>query len=150
MIFDLLVRYLHFVALILLLAAVLGQHLLLRRSVRRARIARAQRLDIVYAVMVGGVLATGFAQWFWVGKPADFYSSNPVMHAKVTLFLLVGVISIYPSVFLGRNQKGDPGDQVSVPAGVIWSVRIELLLLFLMPLLASMMARGIGIPLVSE
>jgi len=150
MIVDLLVRYLHFVSLIVLMAAVIGQHAVLAKVVTRDQIVRAQRFDIVYAVMVVLVLATGFAQWFWVGKPADFYSANPVMHTKVTLFLLVGIISIYPSVFLGKNRKGDPGDQVSVPKGVIWSIRIELLLLFLMPLLASMMARGIGIPVVSE
>lgn len=150
MIVDILVRYLHFISLILLMAAVLGQHLLLRKEMTRAEIARVQRLDILYAIMVFGVLGTGFAQWFWVGKPADFYSSNPIFHVKVTLFLIVGVVSAYPSVFFGKNKKGDPGEVVKVPPLLIWSVRIELLLLFLMPLLASLMARGIGIPLVDE
>lgn len=150
MIADVLIRYLHFVSLILLMAAVLGQHLLLRREMKRSEIAKVQRLDILYAVMAVIVLATGFAQWFWVGKPADFYSSNPIFHAKVTLFLVVGVISAYPSVFLGKNRKGDPDGSVRVPKLLIWSVRVELLLLFLMPLLANLMARGIGIPVVSE
>ncbi|MDA8909071.1 MAG: DUF2214 family protein [Verrucomicrobiales bacterium] len=150
MIADILIRYLHFISLILLMAAVLGQHLLLKKTMKRSEVALVQRLDIVYAVMVVLVLATGFAQWFWVGKPADFYSGNPVFHVKVTLFLIVGVVSAYPSVFLGKNKKGDPGESVEVPKLVIWSVRIELLLLFLMPLLANLMARGIGIPLASE
>lgn len=150
MIVDLLVRYFHFISLILLIAAVLGQHLILRKDVTRGQVALAQRLDIVYAVMVVIVLLTGFAQWFLVGKPADFYSSNPVFHAKVTLFLIVGLVSIYPSVFLGRNRKGDANELIAVPGGVIWCVRIELILLFLMPLLASIMARGMGIPAVSE
>jgi len=147
---DILIRYLHFVSLILLVAAVLGQHLLLRATMTRREIGQVQRLDIVYAVMVVVVLATGFAQWMWVGKPADFYSSNPIFHVKVTLFLIVGVVSAYPSVFLGRNKKGAPDESVAVPKSLIWSVRVELLLLFLMPLLASLMARGIGIPVVSE
>ncbi len=147
---EILIRYLHFVSLILLIAAVLGQHLLLRAKMTRREIATVQRLDILYAIMVVIVLATGFAQWFWVGKPADVYSSNPVFHVKVTLFLIVGVVSAYPSVFLGKNKKGDPDELVAVPKLLIWSVRIELLLLFVMPLLASLMARGIGIPLVNE
>ncbi|MEM7602866.1 MAG: DUF2214 family protein, partial [Verrucomicrobiota bacterium] len=96
MIADVLIRYLHFISLILLMAGVLGQHLLLRRSMTRSEIANVQRLDILYAVMVVVVLVTGFAQWFWVGKPADFYSSNPVFHLKVTLFLVVGIVSAYP------------------------------------------------------
>ncbi|MDF1658621.1 MAG: DUF2214 family protein [Verrucomicrobiales bacterium] len=150
MIADIIIRYLHFVSLILLIAAVLGQHLLIRSTMTRREVARVQKLDIVYAIMVVLVLGTGFAQWFWVGKPADFYSSNPIFHVKVTLFLIVGVVSAYPSVFLGKNKKGDPDESVAVPNLLIWSVRVELLLLFLMPLLANLMARGIGIPLVSE
>lgn len=150
MITDILVRYLHFVSLILLLAAVLGQHLLLRKQMTRGEIARVQRLDILYAVTVIIVLLTGFAQWLWIGKPAEFYSSNPVFHVKITLFLLVGIISIYPSVFLGKQKKGNPEETIAIPKGLIWCVRIELLLLFLMPLLATLIARGIGIPVVSE
>jgi putative membrane protein len=150
MITDILVRYLHFVSLILLLAAVLGQHLLLRKQMTRGEIARVQRLDILYAVTVIIVLLTGFAQWLWIGKPAQFYSSNPVFHVKITLFLLVGIISIYPSVFLGKQKKGEPEESIAVPGGLIWCVRIELLLLFAMPLLATLIARGIGIPVVSE
>lgn len=150
MITEILIRYLHFLSLILLIAAVLGQHFLLRKTMTRREVARVQRLDLVYAVMVVIVLATGFVQWFWVGKPAGFYSGNPVFHAKLTLFLLVGVVSAYPSVFFGKNKKGSPDETVAVPKLVTWSVRIELLLLFLMPLLASLMARGVGIPLVNE
>lgn len=150
MIVDIFVRYLHFISLIVLMAAVLGQHLLLKPSMKRSAIATVQRIDIVYAVMVVIVLATGFAQWFWVGKPAEFYSKNPVFHVKVTLFLIVGLVSIYPSVFLGKGKKGDPEEVIEVPIGVIMSIRAELLLLFLMPLLATLMARGIGIPTVSE
>ncbi len=147
---DILVRYVHFVSLILLMAAVLGQHLLLKRKVTRREISAVQRLDIVYAVSVVIVLLTGFAQWMWVGKPADFYSSNPIFHTKITLFLIVGIVSIYPSVFFGKNRKGDSEEVVEVPSGIIWSIRIELLLLFLMPLLASLIARGVGIPVVGE
>lgn len=150
MILDILVRYLHFLSLILLLAAVLGQHFLLRKTMTRREVARVQRLDLVYAVTVVVVLVTGLAQWFWLGKPAGFYSGNPVLHIKLSLFLLVGIISAYPSVFFGKNRKGPPDEIVAVPKLVVWSVRIELLLLFLMPLFASLMARGVGIPLVNE
>ena len=145
---DILVRYLHFVSIILVMTAVLGQHLLLSTRLSRREIARIQRIDLVYAIAVVAVLATGFAQWFWTGKPADFYSKNPILHIKVTLFLIVGVVSIYPSVVFGKGKKGDPDEVIKVSKGVIWSVRVELLLLFLMPLLATLIARGIGIPVV--
>jgi len=147
---DILVRYLHFVSIFILVAAVLGQHLILRGTITRALAGKAQKLDIAYAIAVVVVLGTGLLQWFVVGKPADFYSSNPVFHTKVLLFLLIGLVSIYPSVYLGKNRKGDPDELITIPPGIVWSVRVELVILFLMPLLATLMARGIGIPLVTE
>lgn len=142
---DILIRYLHFVSLIVLMAAVLGQHVLLRRSVTRGELARIQKIDLAYAISVIVVLATGLAQWLWVGKPSGFYTPNPVFHAKLTLFLVIGIVSIYPSVFFGKQRKGDPDEEVAVPALLVWSVRVELLLLLAMPLLGSLMARGIGL-----
>jgi len=147
---DILVRYLHFVSIFILVAAVLGQHLILRGTITRALAGKAQKLDIAYAIAVVVVLGTGLLQWFVVGKPADFYSSNPVFHTKVLLFLLIGLVSIYPSVYLGKNRKGNPDELITIPPGIVWSVRVELVILFLMPLLATLMARGIGIPLVTE
>ncbi len=94
------IRYLHFISLIALSAAVFAQAFLLRPEMTRREIAQIQRVDILYAVMVVVVLGTGFAQWFWVGKPSQFYSSNPIFHAKLTLFLIIGILSVWPSVFL--------------------------------------------------
>lgn len=143
---EILIRYLHFISLFALSAALLAQAFLLRPEMTRREIAQIQRVDILYAVMVVLVLGTGFAQWFWVGKPSQFYSSNPIFHAKLTLFLIIGLLSAWPSVFLGKQRKGDSKETVKVPKGVILSVRAEVLLLIFMPLLASLMAKGVGIP----
>ena len=146
MFLEILVRYLHFGSLFALSAAVIAQAFLLRPKMIRREIAQIQRVDLLYAVMVVLVLGTGFAQWFWVGKPSQFYSSNPIFHAKVPLFLIIGILSAWPSVFLGKQKKGEPGEAIEVPRSVILSVRAEVVLLALMPLLASLMAKGVGIP----
>jgi putative membrane protein len=145
---DILIRYFHFLGIFVIFAAVLGQHLLLRGTVTRAIIAKAQRFDIAYAVAVIIVLGTGLLQWFSGSKPAVFYSSNPVFHTKFTLFLVIGLVSIYPSVYMGKQKKGDPTELVTIPKGLVHSIRIELLLLVAMPLLAVIMAKGLGIPVV--
>lgn len=142
---EIVIRTLHFVSVLTLVAAVVVQHWGLRRVMTRTEIGRLQRMDIVYAISVVGVLATGFLQWLAVGKPADFYTANGVFHIKLALFLVVGLISIYPSIFFSRNRKGDPDTQVTMPRLIVWSVRTELILLFAMPLLATLMARGIGL-----
>lgn len=146
MITDILIRALHFISVFALVAAVAAQHWGLRRQMTRLEIARLQRIDLVYGIGALAVLATGLLQWFVVGKPSSFYSPNPILHTKITLFLLVGLISIYPSIFFGRRRKGPPDEVVAVPARLIWSVRIELILLFAIPVLATLMARGIGLP----
>ena len=142
---EIIIRTLHFVSVLTLVAAVVVQHWGMRTVMTRTEIGRLQRVDIVYAISVVGVLATGFLQWLAVGKPADFYSANGIFHLKLTLFLVVGLISIYPSMFFSRNRKGDPDTQVTIPKLIVWSVRTELILLFAMPLLATLMARGMGL-----
>ena len=148
MITDILVRYLHFLSILVVFAAVLGQHLILKGTVSRSIVARAQRFDIAYAIAVIVVLATGLLQWFAGPKPAAFYDPNPVFHTKLALFLIVGLVSIYPSVFMGKQKKGDPAELVTIPKAVVHSIRLELLLLVVMPLLAVIMAKGLGIPVV--
>lgn len=141
---EIFIRTFHFVSILTVVAAVVVQHWGLRPVMTRAEINRLQRMDIVYAIGVVGVLLTGFLQWFAVGKPTEFYSGNSFFHLKLTLFLLIGLISIYPSVFFSRNRKGDPQAEVVLPKPIVWSVRIELILLFSMPLLATLMSRGVG------
>jgi len=148
MIVDIVVRYLHFLSILLVVSTVLGEHLLVRRVLTRGQLERLARVDAVYGIGAVLVLLTGFAQWFWVGKPPGFYSPNPLFHAKVTLFLVVGLVSIYPTVFFVKQRKGEPSEEVAVPPGVIWSLRAELLLLVLIPLLAVLVGRGVGIPVV--
>tara|TARA_R110000850_G_scaffold190481_10_gene316577 strand:+ start:310 stop:753 length:444 start_codon:yes stop_codon:yes gene_type:complete len=139
-----LLRYLHFLAIIIVVAMVLMQHLALRPSVPRSVVVRARRLNVVFAIFAAVVLVTGLGQWFGGIKPASLYSSNPVFHTKFLLFLIVAGLSMVPTIFLKKNQNGDADEIVTVPKGVIMCLRVELLLLLLMPLLASLMAYGVG------
>ncbi|MEM1295685.1 MAG: DUF2214 family protein [Verrucomicrobiota bacterium] len=142
---EILIRYIHFLSIFALVAVVFGQHFWVKGQMSREQIGRLQLLDIVYAVSAVVVLATGFLQWLAVGKPADFYGKNWIFHTKILGFLVIGLLSIYPSVFLGKQRKGEPSEVVAVPSLVIWTIRAELVLLFMLPVLATMMARGIGL-----
>jgi putative membrane protein len=143
---ELVIRYFHFLGILTLAGAILGQAVLLRPELERRTVATLSTLDKIYALSVLVVLGGGFLLWFWVGKPAAFYSKNPLFHLKITLFLIIGLVSIYPTLFFNKQREGAPDDIVPIPPLLRWSVRIELFLLALMPLLATLMARGIGIP----
>ena len=66
---------------------------------------------------------------------------------KLSLYITIGLLSIYPTIFFLKKRKGDPHDEVPIPAAIRWSVYAELILLSVIPALAGMMARGIGLEL---
>lgn len=143
---EIFLRYVHFISIFTIVGTLSSEHLLLKQTMTRAEIARLVRIDAVYGLAALTLLAAGFTLWFGdVGKPSAFYSGNWIFHTKITLFLLVGLFSIYPTVFFIRNRKGDAAELVTVPKRVFWLLRCELLLLLIIPLLAGLMAKGIGL-----
>lgn len=138
------IRYLHFIAIFGVVATVVAEHLLLKNRMSRAEIKRVSLLDGIFGVSALMVLAMGLLMWFVVGKPAAYYTSNWIFHLKIGLFLVVGILSIVPTRYLIKARKGDPQEILEVPAKIKMIVRLELLILFIIPLLATLMAQGAG------
>ncbi|MCU0367973.1 MAG: DUF2214 family protein, partial [Cyclobacteriaceae bacterium] len=80
-----------------------------------------------------------------IGKPAEFYTRNPIFLIKLGLFTVVGLLSSYPTVYFIKNRKGDAAEVLSIPTVIIWMLRLELVLIFIIPLLAGLMAKGVGL-----
>jgi len=140
----LLIYYLHLLAVIMLAGSVIIENMAMARQITREDLRNLLKVDAAYGISAAVVLACGLTLWLWGAKPAEFYTANPVFHAKLTLFVLIGLLSIYPTVFLLRQRK-TISETIDVPAGVIRVLRAELLLLALIPVLAFLMARGIGL-----
>ncbi|MEM6724585.1 MAG: DUF2214 family protein [Bacteroidota bacterium] len=140
---ELIVRYVHFLSIFGIVGALVSEHLLIDKSLPRKVIKRLQVIDNVYGVAAILMIASGFTMWFAVGKPAEFYTSNGLFHTKVGLAILLGILSIWPTVFFFKNRKGDPEELVEIPKKIVVMIRIELLILFLIPMLAILMAKGI-------
>jgi len=141
---ELFIRYIHFISIITVAGALVSQHMLLAKELPRKIIRKLSIIDAIYGVAAISIIATGLTMWFGVGKGADFYSTNPVMHAKFTLFVVIGILSIFPTLFFIRNRKGDQDELVNVPRKIFMYLRIEIIILFIIPFLAVLMARGIS------
>lgn len=141
---DILIRYLHLFAVLVLAGSLLLENIAMQKQISREDLRNLLKVDAVYGISAALVLLCGLTLWLWVGKPAAFYNGNPLFHAKLTLFVLIALLSIYPTVFLLRQRKGEH-ETIEVPAGVIHVLRIELLLLAVIPVLAFLMARGVGL-----
>jgi putative membrane protein len=58
--------------------------------------------------------------------------------------VVLGLLSIIPTLFYQKNKKGPSEEKVSIPKRIIMFIRVELLILVIMPLLATLMAYGVG------
>jgi putative membrane protein len=142
--------YLHFLSIFVLFALLSIEHLQFKLPLDLARARKLIIVDMAYGLTAGVVLATGVARAIWFDKGSAYYLSNSLFHAKVGVFVLVALLSILPTfVFLNwRNQlKAGQVPRVSPRQAklVIMVIRLELLLLLIIPLLAVLMARGYGV-----
>jgi putative membrane protein len=142
---EIVLRYLHFISIFAIVGSLVSEHLLLKKELTRAEIGRIAKIDAVYGIAALTLLCVGLTLWLGsFGKPAVFYTKNWIFHLKITCFLIIGLLSIYPTIFFIRNRKGSQSEVVAIPKAVFWMLRYELLLLFIIPLLAGLMAHGIG------
>lgn len=143
---ELLLRYFHFVSIFVIVATLVSEHLLLKPELSKKKIDRLSKIDGIYGLAVLSLLAAGLTLWLGgYGKPIEFYSENPIFHIKLGLFIVIGLLSIYPTVFFIKKRKGNPNELVTIPKSIFWMIRLELVLVFTIPLLAGLMAKGIGL-----
>jgi putative membrane protein len=143
---ELLLRYFHFVSIFVIVATLVSEHLLLKPELSKKKIDRLSKIDGIYGLAVLSLLAAGLTLWLGgYGKPIEFYSKNPIFHIKLGIFVVIGLLSIYPTVFFIKKRKGNPNELVTIPKSIFWIIRLELVLVFTIPLLAGLMAKGIGL-----
>ncbi len=142
--------WLHFVAMMSLLAALTAEHLLFKPPLDQRAARRLIRIDLIYGLSALVVLITGILRVLYFGMGAPFYLSNPVFHAKFGAFLVLVLLSVYPTLqFLGWRRAlrlGQPPDvPISRARTIVFAIRLELSLVLLLPLLAVLTARGYGL-----
>jgi putative membrane protein len=142
------IAYLHFVAVFLVAAFLVTEFFLCTRDLQPAQVKALVRVDLYYLIAAVAVLITGALRVF-VGKGAGFYLNNPVFYIKLALFLSVGLVSILPTLQFMRWNRALGSIHPAAPRERdIGSARryiaLELLLFAFIPLMAVLMARGIG------
>jgi len=137
---DVILRYLHFIGLIGLSSALVSEHLLLRKEMEPAELRRMALIDLVYGLSALLMLSAGLLLWFAGNKPSAFYTQNGLFHIKLTLFVVMAGLSVYPTAFFLRKRKSS--GPVLIPKSIYMMIRSELLLLIFIPLLAVFMAAG--------
>lgn len=141
---EIFIRYLHFISIMGLFGAITAEHLLIKPTLSLNEVKRISILDTIYGVCAMIALLTGLLMIFVVGKPAVVYLKNYFFHIKATIFILIAVLSLYPTFFLKKVLQQVGSDDISIPKGILHVIRLELLLILILPILGILMARGIG------
>lgn len=139
----------HYLAMMFLAAALIAEHLMFTPRPERAIARKLVVVDLIYGISLLVVFVTGISRMFHGGKGALFYMGNSAYHAKFWLFIAMALIWIYPAIkFFGWRRTlragGAPVMSDTESKRVLMAIRIQLLILVLLPLLAAMMARGVG------
>ncbi len=141
--------FLHHAAAFGFVAALSVELALLREPPDAKAVQRLVRADIAAGVLAGILLAVGIARVLHFEKGPAYYSHSAPFIAKMTLFGLVALLSIYPTVTFIRWRSGARrGEAPSVTPEALRRLRMvlhaELTGVVLIALAAAMMARGVG------
>ena len=134
-------RYIHFIGIMSLAACLVMQHLIISSEVKIQEFKKIAFIDIIYGISVLLTLIGGLALWLYVGKDSSFYTSNGVFHMKLTLFIIIILLAIYPSMFFIKNKNKEV-DHIKMPKVIIMLIRMQLALIFILPFMGVLIAKG--------
>ena len=146
---DAILAYLHFGAIFTLIWFLAKEWTLLRAGAASVDVERIAAADAGFGIAAGIVLITGALRAVYGVKGWAFYAHDPAFHVKVGLFVIVGLISIAPTLRFLRWRKARRQDaSFRIPQAEWISVRrlvmIELHLIALIPFAAVIMSRGLA------
>jgi putative membrane protein len=101
MAWPIIVAWIHYVAIMLMIASLLGEHLLLKREMTAAEAKTLQRLDIIYGGSAALVLITGILRMF-LEKGVAYYNHHVGFHILFGIFVVAALLSIYPTIVFLR------------------------------------------------
>ena len=139
--------FLHHLCAFALVAAIAVEFALVRQELTRSSARRLQVTDLVLGIAAGGLLVVGLLRVFLFEKGASYYFHSHAFLMKFALFILVGLLSIIPTMeFLswrgaikaGQVPVMEPAKRQRVNA----VIHAELAAIVVILLCAAIMARG--------
>ncbi len=144
------ITYFHFVSIILLFVSLTAEKLLFKPSVDQKAAKKIMVFDSLYGIAALLLMTTGFLKFFLYGKGSSYYLHNYLMWIKLGLFTVVGLLSIYPTVYFLKWRKIiKAGNEIVIPESdykkISIFIHIELAVAILIPLFATLLSRGFGV-----
>lgn len=146
---NIFIPYLHFIGIMLMMSALFTEYMLIRAELVKDRIRILTVADVVFGISLAVVIISGLLRWFLVdAKGAGYYNTQPFFHIKLTLFVLMIILSVFPSRKFRLWKKMSNKDDQFVPTEKevkkqLLIIRIEMLLMIIIPVLAVLVNQGV-------
>lgn len=146
---EALLAYLHIAAILTLVVFISSEAALCRPEwMNAAVVERLVKVDRIYGIAAGVVLITGLLRIYLGAKGAGWYWSNWLLHAKLGAFVVVGLVSIAPTLRFARWRKELRASGALPSADEVRRARklvmLQAHIIPLIPLAAVFLARGYG------
>jgi putative membrane protein len=146
---DLVLAIVHHLLVFSLAAVLAFEVAAVRPGMTRDALVGITQVDRWYGILAAAILVVGFARAIYAAKGWAYYSANVFFHAKLGTFLVVGLLSIVPTLAFIRWRKASRENPAFSPGEPeVRKVRIflaaEVALFALIPAFAAAMARGYG------
>ena len=141
--------FLHHAAAFALVSSLVLESVLIREALSVSIARRLQAADLAFGISAGLVLAVGLVRVFFLEKGASYYFHNVPFLVKLSLFIVIGILSIYPTrEFLSWRTSTRAGRAPVVDEGRLRALRMiihfELAAGGVLIFCAALMARGVG------
>ena len=146
---DLLLAIAHHLVVFTLVGLLAAEFALLRPGLTGSRIHQLARVDVAYGGVAALVIVVGVLRVIFGASGWEYYVTNYAFWAKMAAFLVVGLLTIPPTIAIRNWAKATQAEAgYAVPADELSSsrryVHIQAAVLVLIPIFAAMMARGYG------
>jgi putative membrane protein len=147
MLIDLLLAIAHHLLIFALFGLLVTEMAMLKPEIPRATVFRLARVDTAFGVVAGLILIVGFGRVFFGLKGYEYYMHSAAFWAKIAAFVVVGLLSIQPTIRIIQWRKAAASDPAFRPTTTeVVSVKrvmhYEGAVFVLIPIFAAMMARG--------
>tara|TARA_Y100001968_G_scaffold312918_1_gene336572 strand:- start:860 stop:1321 length:462 start_codon:yes stop_codon:yes gene_type:complete len=144
------VAYIHYLSFMVCFGALIFERISLKSSPSKKEAISMVIADVIYGIAGIALLISGIYRVIKFGQGSDFYTQNPIFWTKIIIFALVGSLSLYPTItyilWAIPLSKGTlPEVSSNLVARLQTIINIEIIGFSLIPLFATLMARGIGV-----
>lgn len=141
--------FLHHLAAFAVVSTLVLEFVLIRDAITPQSARRLQRVDLIFGIAATVLLVVGLLRVAHFEKGAAYYFHNAFFIAKLSLFLVVGLLSILPTVqFIAWGKAAKRGEMPAVAPERVRLLKAlihaELAGIVLILFCAAFMAKGMG------